>query len=410
MAYSFTYGVDPYYLPTGSLVNITKTITSGSDTGAIYKINRSLPSGITLNSTNGSMTGNTLFSSISIPLTYIVDASFSTTNSYSSIILGVSFLPVFNYAGGPFIREINKPIYPELIPTYLISNLVGIVYSDVSSDISLNNIGLNLNVEDGHITGTPTAIFNPTLFTIRANNTGVIYNASFNLSVQQLPAITYGQEIYRLIQGENVNILSNFVESQTNVTYTIEGCKLPYGIVFNTTTGAITGTPTILTTLREYKITVTNSIGSSSTNLILNIIKDLTTTPVRGDNFPSNTFLTNPAIEMRRKAEILKYKQNSSGLTKNQYTALLAKGNAPLAKRAWGNQSDNSTNPNISGLSQDGNTLICNSDSIISVPTSSSNVPGPIMNLYYNPNTPLVGYIQPNKQRTNIGMKWPFSK
>jgi len=366
MAYSFTYGVDPYYLPTGSSVNITKTITSGSDTGAIYKINRSLPSGITLNSTNGSMTGNTLFSSISIPLTYIVDASFSTTNSYSSIILGVSFLPVFNYAGGPFIREINKPIYPELIPTYLISNLIGIIYSDVSSDISLNDIGLNLNVEDGHITGTPTTIFNPTLFTIRANNTGVIYNASFNLSVQQLPAITYGEEIYKLIQGENVNILPNFVESQTNVTYTIEGCKL--------------------------------------------LIKDLTTTPVRGDNFASNTFLTNPAIEMRRKAEILKYKQNSSGLTKNQYISLLAKGNGPLAKRAWGNQSDNSTNPNISGLSQDGNTLICNSDSIISAPTSSSNVPGPIMNLYYNPNTPLVGYIQPNKQRTNIGMKWPFSK
>ena len=100
-------------------------------------------------------------------------------------------------------------------------------------------------------------------------------------------------------------------------------------------------------------------------------------------------------------------KKKRSGLTKNQYTALLAKGNGPLAKRAWGNQSDNSTNPNISGLSQDGNTLICNSDSIISAPTSSSNVPGPIMNLYYNPNTPLVGYIQPNKQRTNIGMKWP---
>ena len=88
----------------------------------------------------------------------------------------------------------------------------------------------------------------------------------------------------------------------------------------------------------------------------------------------------------------------------------MAKGNGPLANRVWGNQSDNSTNPNTSGLSQDGNTLVCNSNSIIYAPTSSSNVPGPIMNLYYNPSTPLVGYKEPNRQKVNIGIKWPFSK
>ena len=409
MAYSFTYEGTPYYLPTGASVNITKT-ENGSSTGAVFKINRALPTGLSFNSTNGSITGATLFSSISIPLTYNIDASFSDTNAYASFILGVSFLPVFTYNGSPFIREINIPIFPELIPTYLISNLVGITYTDVSTDISLNTIGLNVNSVNGHIDGTPTNIFNPTIFTIRANNSGVIYDATFNLSVQQLPTINYGQEVYTIIQGSNVNILPNFVQSQTNVSYTIEGCILPFGLTFNTTTGAITGTPTILTTFREYTITITNSIGSSSTKLILTIIKSLIIPQVEGDNFSSNTFLTNPAIEMRRKAEILQYKQNSGRLTKNQYISLLAKGNGPLAKRAWGNQSDLSTNPNIEGLPQDGNTLICNSDSIIYAPTSSSNVPGPIMNLYYNQNTPLVGYTQPNRQKIFIGKKWPFSK
>lgn len=410
MSYTFEYTDTPYYLPTGVSVNITKTIINGTDTGAIYKINRSLPSGLTLNNTNGNITGNTLFSSISIPLTYIIDASFSSTNSYASFILGINFLPVFTYTGTPYIREINEPIEPQIIPTYLISNLIGISYSDISTDISLNDIGLTLNTEDGHIIGTPNTIFNPTIFYIRANNNQVIYDTSFNLSVQKLPSITYSNDLYQLIQGENVNILPNVVESQTNITYKIEGCKLPYGLVFNTTTGKISGVPTILTTFREYKISITNTIGTTHTKLKLNVIKNLSIPPVPGDNFPSNTFLTNPEIAMRRKAEILNHKQNSSGLTKNQYISLLAKGNGPLANRAWGNQSDNSTNPNTSGLSQDGNTLVCNSNSIIYAPTSSSNVPGPIMNLYYNPSTPLVGYKEPNRQKVNIGIKWPFSK
>jgi len=29
------------------------------------------------------------------------------------------------------------------------------------------------------------------------------------------------------------------------------------------------------------------------------------------------------------------------------------------------------------------------------------------MNLCYNPATPLVGYMQPNRKKTNIGFKWP---
>jgi hypothetical protein len=34
-------------------------------------------------------------------------------------------------------------------------------------------------------------------------------------------------------------------------------------------------------------------------------------------------------------------------------------------------------------------------------------VPGPIMNLCYNPAIPLVGYVAPNRKKVNIGFKWP---
>ena len=163
----------------------------------------------------------------------------------------------------------------------------------------------------------------------------------------------------------------------------------------------------MLTTYRNYNITISNSIGSDTFSLSLNVIKTFLAPPVIADNFSSNTFLTDPVIAMRRKAEILNYRKNSSNLTKQQYFALLAKGNGPAAKRTWATQSDTYTDPNTSELQLVGNTLICNTNPIICAPTSSSDVPGPIMQLCYNPSAPLVGYNPPNRVKVNIGFKWP---
>ena len=129
---------------------------------------------------------------------------------------------------------------------------------------------------------------------------------------------------------------------------------------------------------------------------------------MEADNFSSDTFLTDPTIAMRRKAEILKYKKNSSNLTQQQYYAMLAQGKGPYTPRSWGNQGPRSTNPNISGFTQVGNSIVCNNDPVICAPTTSGGVPGPVINLCYNPAVPLVGYNPPNRFRTNIGFKWPM--
>ena len=117
--------------------------------------------------------------------------------------------------------------------------------------------------------------------------------------------------------------------------------------------------------------------------------------------------ISSPEYAMRRKAEILQYKQNSSQLSEKTKYSLMVQGKGPYAKRAWGNQGDRGTNPNISGLPQEGNTIICNSSPVICNPTSSSDVPGPITNLCYDPSVPLVGYVQPNRTKVNIGFRWP---
>lgn len=409
LPFSFNYPQSIYQFSTTSAVDISRVIINGPEPSPIdYFIKPVLPPGLSLSQINGEIYGNTSFISISPSTLYTVDASSNNTIASATLTISISFLPVFGYPLTPTLFVINKPIYIQ--PSYLISNIEGIIYTLFKTDPAgqlLSNINLSLNSTTGLISGVPNVTSNKVTYYIRANNAGIIFDASLNITVQNLPTISYPQQTYTLTQSKQVNILPLLTESDLEVTYSINICKLPVGLVFNSNTGEISGIPNILTTFRNYIITVTNAIGSSSTKLILNVIKEFLAPPVEADNFSSNTFLTDPVVAMRRKAEIFKYKKNSSNLTKQQYLSLLAKGNGPAAKRAWGTQGDAYTNPNTSGLSQGGNAIVCNSNGIICSPSSSSDVPGPVVTLCYDPSIPAVGYNEPNRKRVDVGIKWP---
>ena len=405
---SFSYPNTPYYIPTSSTVDISNVFTPSTPSPIIFTIIPSLSTpintGLTLNSTTGRITGATSFTSI-LPLTTftVYAAIYAGPTISTQFQLSINFTPGFYYPLSPYLIE--KDTFEAIIPIYFVGNLTGIVYSQIGSP-SLASIGLNLNTTDGSIQGTANTASSSTTYTIRANNNGVTYDTTLNIGVESLPIISYSQTTYILTQGIQVSILPSPVIGQTNVKYSISGCPLPANLAFNENTGEITGIPLLTSNFYDYVITITNTIGSSSTNLIISIIKEVLAPVVTGEN--ANIMISAPDIAMRRKVEILKYKQNSAKLSKSQYFSLLVKGNGPYAKRVWSNQGDRDTNPNISGLPQVGNTLLCNSSTdIICTPTSSSDVPGPVMNLCYNPATPLVGYMQPNRKKTNIGFKWP---
>jgi hypothetical protein len=411
MALSFKYPQLSYKLTTGYFVDISLVITNGPVPADIsFNISQPLPSPLTFDLKNGNITGTTRFSSISPFTAYIITAksSIGGFTKFISLTISIDFTPEFYYPLTPTQFPIDQSL--NIVPNYLINNLPNITYSIVPDTPLLSDIGLDLKTDTGIISGIPDTTSSNT-YIVRANNNGITYDASLNISILQLPIISYSQTTFILTQNEQVNILP--LINQIGVSYFISECNLPsgsydlpFGLSFNTATGEISGIPTILTTFRSYRIFIINIIGYSSVDLILNVVKEFIAPPVLADNFSSNSFLTNPILAMRRKAEILQYKKNSSNLTKQQYLSLLAQGKGPYAKRGGGTQGDAFTDPNVTGLPQVGNRLICNSD-IICTPTSSSDVPGPVMNLCYNPAIPVIGYNPPNRQKINIGFKWP---
>ena len=386
MAFSFFYPSTPYSLATPFIVDISLSLIGSIPASTSFTISPALQAGLSIVSSTGTIRGQTNFGSISTPINFTVTATASSTIiGTTPITISVNYIPVFNYPDPFYILKNGTAV--TITPTYLFSNPVNIIYT-ATPDLASAITGLQLNSTNGIISGTPTQLADTAIYTIDANNNGVHYETTIAIGVQNAPTITYPQASYNLIQNTQVNILPVQTAQPLNGIYELTLCALPFGLAFNIYTGEISGSPSILTAARTYRITVTNNIGVASTALILNVQREFLAPPVHSPNFASNTFLTDPAIAMRRKAEILKYKKNGSSITQRQNFSAIVQGRGTTFKRIW-------------------NPLACPNPGLLCAPTSSSDVPGPVMNLCYNPNVPLIGYIQPNPKKIDIGFKWP---
>jgi hypothetical protein len=111
-------------------------------------------------------------------------------------------------------------------------------------------------------------------------------------------------------------------------------------------------------------------------------------------------------LDERRKAEILKYKANSSNITKKQQYANAASNRWLTGrKRSWATQTVSYTNPNTSTLERVGDVLVCNNNNVSCSLTSDANVPGKIRKLCYNPLVPLYNYKVTRTYKSG-GTKW----
>jgi hypothetical protein len=130
--------------------------------------------------------------------------------------------------------------------------------------------GISINAGTGIITGTPSAITTTTNYVVTAANSSGNTTATLSLTVKmQLPTISYGATSFSYTTGTAANQVATSSGGAVD-SWAIDRA-LPAGLAFNTSTGAITGTPTAATPAANYVVTATNAGGTGTTTLTLTV-------------------------------------------------------------------------------------------------------------------------------------------
>lgn len=132
--------------------------------------------------------------------------------------------------------------------------------------------GLSFNTSTGVITGTPSVVSALANYTVTASNDGGSDQVQLTFTVNDIApsslSYAYSSPTYQKGTAITANTPSN--SGGTVVSYSVSPA-LPSGLSLNTSTGVISGTPTVFGSASSYTVTATNTGGSTTANISIAI-------------------------------------------------------------------------------------------------------------------------------------------
>ena len=154
---------------------------------------------------------------------------------------------------------------------------ISVANGEVTTSYSLTGSlpsGMNFESSNGTIWGTPTAAMTSTTYTVTASNSAGSYSTSISLTSQHVAPydLVYSPENMTLTKGTAMTTNTPSVSGGTITSWAISP-SVPSGLSLDPSTGAISGTPSVLqTTATPYTIWANNSGGSTSAQINITII------------------------------------------------------------------------------------------------------------------------------------------
>ena len=239
------------------------TVTSTGGAVASYSISPSAPAGMSFDTSTGAFTGTP--TSIAGATVYTITATNATGSSTATFTFTVVVAtPAFTLSSSSESRATGTSL-----TGYTISSTGGAVTSYSISPSA--PAGLTFSTSTGLLSGSPTSVASATTYTITATNTSGNASATFELTVTLgAPAFSLSSISETRSAGTALSGYTITSSGGTIASYSISP-SAPTGLAFSTSTGLLSGTPTVAASATTYTITAINATGNSTAEFVLTV-------------------------------------------------------------------------------------------------------------------------------------------
>jgi len=252
-----SYATPSAAYPVGVAIPANSPSNSGG-TVASYSVVPTLPWGLSLNGTTGVITGVPTVAAPQANYTVTAYNAGGNTSATLSITVTNGAPATLAYSSNPAVYTANAPI---MVNVPITTGGEPTQYAMTPGSPALPD-KLTLNPTSGTISGTPTSALPATQYSITASNAFGSTAVSLTITVENNDAtsLTYTPSTVVYTVGQPVTPLT--ASNGVIGTYSVNP-PLPAGLTLNSSSGTISGTPSVVTSTETYTVTASTSMGNA---------------------------------------------------------------------------------------------------------------------------------------------------